>query len=92
MIFLEKVLNIIRTFYEQTDYDFMNPITINNLVESTQLSENEISKIVKELEIKDYIAVLRWKDKEGDEFYLKDLGKQKILNLRWVKISSRNAS
>jgi len=79
VIFLEKVLNAIRRFYEQTNYDFMNPITINYLVESTQLSENEISKIVKELETKEYIAVLRWKDKEGDEFYLKDLGKQKIL-------------
>jgi len=85
VIFLEKVLNAIHRFYEQTNYDFMNPITINYLVEFTYLSENEVLEIVKELEIKDYIAVLRWKDKEGDEFYLKDLGKQKILNFKMGK-------
>jgi len=77
---MESVLNEIRRFYELSGYDFMNPITINDLVESTQLSENEILEIVKELEIKGYIAVLRWKDKNGSEFYLHDLGKQKILD------------
>ena len=82
---MEKVLNAIRRFYEQTDYDFMDPITINDLVDVTYLSENEVLEIVKELENKGYIAVLRWKDKNGDEFYLKDLGKQKILNFKMDK-------
>jgi len=77
---MESVLNEIRRFYELSGYDFMNPITINDLVDATQLSENEILEIVKELEIKGYIAVLRWKDKNGSEFYMNDLGKQKILD------------
>ena len=77
---MERVLNEIMKFYELNEYDFMNPITINDLVEFTNLSENKILKIVKELEIKGYIALLCWKDKNGCEFYLKDLGKQKILD------------
>jgi len=41
--------------------DFINLITINNLVRSTYLSKYEILKNIKDLEIKGYIAVLAGK-------------------------------
>jgi len=79
VIFMEKVLNEIRKFYKLNGYDFVKSININDLVEYTELSETQISKIVKELEVKGYLLEYCWKDKNGCEFYLNDLGKQKLL-------------
>lgn len=81
VIFMEKVLNEIRKFYKLNGYDFVKSININDLVEYTELSENKISKIVKALEVKGYLIEYCWKDKNGCEFYLNDLGKQKILHI-----------
>lgn len=81
VIFVEKVLNEIRRFYKLNGYDFVNPININDLVEYTKLSENEVSKVVKALEVKGYLLEFCWKDKNGCEFFLNDLGKQKLLNI-----------
>ena len=79
IISMEKVLNEIRKFYKLNGYDFINPVTISDLVELTKLSENEVLNIVKELDVKGYLVEFCWKDKDGCEFYLNDLGKEKLL-------------
>lgn len=79
VIFMEKVLNEIRKFYKQNGYDFVKSVNINDLIEGTELSESQISKVVKELQVKKYILEYCWIDKNGCEFYLNDLGKQKLL-------------
>lgn len=75
---MEKVLNAIREFYKEDGYDFVKPIYINSLVEMTK---DETLEIVKVLKDKGYIAEIRWKDENKCEFYLNDLGKQKILHI-----------
>ena len=75
---MEKVLNAIREFYKENGYDYVKPIYINSLVEMTK---DEILEILKVLKDKGYIAEISWKDGKKCEFYLNDLGKQKILNI-----------
>ncbi|WP_298838756.1 hypothetical protein [Clostridium sp.] len=75
---MDKVLNAIREFYKEAAYDFVKPICINSLVEMTK---DETLEIVKELKDKGYIAEINWKDGKKCEFYLNDLGKQKILDI-----------
>mgnify|MGYP001597633593 CR=1 FL=1 len=79
VIFMEKVINEIRKFYKQNGYDFVKSVNINDLIEGTELSESQISKVVKELQLKKYILEYCWIDKNGCEFYLNDLGKEKLL-------------
>ncbi|MBW9153201.1 hypothetical protein [Clostridium estertheticum] len=75
---MEKVLNAIREFYKENGYDYVKPIYINSLVEITK---DEILEIVEVLKDKGYIVEISWKDGNKCEFYLNDLGKQKILNI-----------
>ena len=79
VIFMEKVINEIRKFYKLNGYDFVKPVNINDLILYTELFENQISKVVKELQLKKYLLEYCWVDKNGCEFYLNDLGKQKLL-------------
>ena len=55
VIFMERVLTEIRNFYKLNGYDFVKPVNINDLILYTELSENQISKVVKELQFKKYI-------------------------------------
>jgi len=47
VIFLEELIKKIRKFYKLNGYDFINPITVSDVVECTKLSEDEIEKVVK---------------------------------------------
>jgi hypothetical protein len=79
MIFVEKVSNEIRRFYKLNGYDFVKPVRVKDLVLYTKLYENQILKIVKELAIKGYLVEICLIDKNGCEFSLTDLGKEKLL-------------
>ena len=79
IISMEKVLNEIRKFYKLNSYDFVKSVRIKDLILYTNLYENQISKIIKELAVKGYLVELCGKDKNECELSLTDLGKEKLL-------------